>query len=159
MFRGSRYLGKILGYSFSPIKFHLSLLGSLASLITWRHLAATVGASRKRGGGETGGTKSLMAAVQPRPWLRALVNNNNKNNVLCHVCVIDKYDCTLISWNNTWTETKKKAVAQRRQTQASLTYFRSLDLAKLKSSPISSSSLLTLTTRLMDISARLHHSV
>jgi hypothetical protein len=24
MLRGSRYLGKILGYSFSPIKFHLS---------------------------------------------------------------------------------------------------------------------------------------
>jgi hypothetical protein len=50
MLRGSRHLGKILGYSFSPIKFHLSLLGSLAaSSRTWRHLAATVGTSRKQG--------------------------------------------------------------------------------------------------------------
>jgi hypothetical protein len=52
MLRGSRHLGKILGYSFSPIKFHISLLGSLASRRTWRHLAATVGTSRKRGGGD-----------------------------------------------------------------------------------------------------------
>jgi hypothetical protein len=42
MLRGSRHLGQTLGYSFSPInKFHLSLLGSLASRRTWRHLAAT----------------------------------------------------------------------------------------------------------------------
>jgi hypothetical protein len=50
MFPGSRHLGKILGYSFLPIKFHLSLLGSLASRGKWRHLAATVGTSRKREG-------------------------------------------------------------------------------------------------------------
>jgi hypothetical protein len=49
MFRGSRHLGKILGYSFSPIKFHLSPLESLASRT--RHLAATVGTSIKRGEG------------------------------------------------------------------------------------------------------------
>jgi hypothetical protein len=30
-------------------KFHLSLLGSLTSRRTWRHLAATVGTSRKQG--------------------------------------------------------------------------------------------------------------
>jgi hypothetical protein len=47
--RGSRHLGKILGYSFSSNKFHLSLLGSLASRRTWRHLAATVGTCRKQG--------------------------------------------------------------------------------------------------------------
>jgi hypothetical protein len=71
---GSRHLGTILGYSFSPVKFHLSLLGSLASLMTWRHLATTVGTSRKTAPG--GCTISLMAAVQPGPWLRALMNNN-----------------------------------------------------------------------------------
>jgi hypothetical protein len=70
MLPGSRHLGKILGYSFSPIKFHLSLLGSLASRRTWRHLAATVGTSRKQG----------VAAVQPEPWLRALITNNNNSN-------------------------------------------------------------------------------
>jgi hypothetical protein len=32
-----------------PLKFRLSLLGSLASRRTWRHLAATVGTSRKQG--------------------------------------------------------------------------------------------------------------
>jgi hypothetical protein len=31
-------------------KFHLSLLGSLASRKTWRHLAATVGTSKHTGG-------------------------------------------------------------------------------------------------------------
>jgi hypothetical protein len=34
---------------FLPIKFHLSLLGSLAVRSTWRHLAATVGTSKTRG--------------------------------------------------------------------------------------------------------------
>jgi len=47
--RGSRNLGKITG-TFLPTQFHLSLLGSLASLRAWRHLAAKVGASKKRGG-------------------------------------------------------------------------------------------------------------
>jgi hypothetical protein len=74
MLRGSRHLGKILGYSLSTIKFHLSLFGSLASLRTWRHLAATVGTSRKRG----------RQGVQKAEWLqcnlRALMNNNNNNN-------------------------------------------------------------------------------
>jgi hypothetical protein len=71
MFRGSRHLGKILGYSFSPIKFHLSLLGSLASLRTWRHLVATVGTSRKRGGGNRVYTKpngsNAIGALAPGP--------------------------------------------------------------------------------------------
>jgi hypothetical protein len=61
---------------FSPIKFHLSLLGSLASCRTWRHLAATVGTSKTKGW--QGSTTSLLkAAVQPGHWLRALIYNNN----------------------------------------------------------------------------------
>jgi hypothetical protein len=59
---------------FSPIKFHLSLLGSLVSHRTWRHLAATVGTSKTRR--EQGSTTSLKAAVQPGHWLRALIYNN-----------------------------------------------------------------------------------
>jgi hypothetical protein len=55
---------------FSPMKFHISLLGSLASRRTWRHLAATVGTSKTRG--EQGSTTSLKAVVQPGHWLRAL---------------------------------------------------------------------------------------
>ena len=46
---GSRNLGKITGQISRP-KFHLSLLGSLASLRTYRHLAAKVGTSK--GGGK-----------------------------------------------------------------------------------------------------------
>jgi hypothetical protein len=61
----------------SPVKFHLSLLGSLASRRTSRHLAATVGTSKTRG--EQGSTTSLKAAVQPGHWLRALIYNNNNN--------------------------------------------------------------------------------
>jgi hypothetical protein len=38
----------ILKTPFSP-KFHLSLLGALALLGTWRHLAAKVGTSKGRG--------------------------------------------------------------------------------------------------------------
>jgi hypothetical protein len=34
---------------FSPIKFHVSLLGSLASRRTWRHLAGTMGTFKTRG--------------------------------------------------------------------------------------------------------------
>jgi hypothetical protein len=66
----------------SPIKFHISLLGSLASRRTWRHLEATAGKSETRR--EQGSTTSLKAAVQPEPWLRALIynNNNNSNNKL-----------------------------------------------------------------------------
>ena len=47
--RGSRNLGKITGQLSRP-QFHLSLLGSLASLLTYRHLAAKVGTSK--GGGK-----------------------------------------------------------------------------------------------------------
>ena len=46
---GSRNLGKIIGQISRP-QFHLSLLGSLASLRTYRHLAAKVGTSK--GGGK-----------------------------------------------------------------------------------------------------------
>jgi hypothetical protein len=59
----------------SPIKFHLSLLGFLASRGTWRHLAAAVGTSKTRG--EQGSTTSQKAAVQSGYWLRALIYNNN----------------------------------------------------------------------------------
>ena len=45
---GSRNLGKITG-QISRSKFHLSLLGSLASLRTYRHLAAKVGTSKDVG--------------------------------------------------------------------------------------------------------------
>ena len=47
--RGSRNLGKIIGQISRP-QFHLSLLGSFASLRTYRHLAAKVGTSK--GGGK-----------------------------------------------------------------------------------------------------------
>ena len=46
--RGSRNLDKITGHISRP-QFHLSLLGSLASLRTYRHLSAKVGTSK---GGE-----------------------------------------------------------------------------------------------------------
>ena len=46
---GSRNLGKIAGHLSRP-QFHLSLLGSLMSLRTYRHLAAKVGTSK--GGGK-----------------------------------------------------------------------------------------------------------
>jgi hypothetical protein len=48
-FGGSRNLGKNTGKISRP-QFHLSLLGSLASLRTYSHLAAKVGASK--GGGK-----------------------------------------------------------------------------------------------------------
>ena len=48
---GCRNLGKITGQISRP-QFHLSLLGSLASLRTYRHLAAKVGTSK---GGESNG--------------------------------------------------------------------------------------------------------
>ena len=47
--RGSRNLGKITGHLSRP-QFHLSPLGSLASLRTYRHLVAKVGTSK--GGGK-----------------------------------------------------------------------------------------------------------
>ena len=47
--RGSRNLGKITGH-LSRQQFHLSLLGSLALLRTYRHLAVKVGTSK--GGGK-----------------------------------------------------------------------------------------------------------
>jgi hypothetical protein len=64
---------------FSPIKFHISLLGSLALRRTWRHLAATMGTSKTRG--EQGSTTSLKAAVQPGHWLWALIYNNNTSGM------------------------------------------------------------------------------
>jgi len=48
--RGSRNLGKITTGHISRPQFHLSLLGSLASLWTQRHVAAKVGTSK--GGGK-----------------------------------------------------------------------------------------------------------
>jgi hypothetical protein len=63
---------------FSPIKFHLSLLGSLVLRRTWRHLAATVGMSKTRG--EQGSITSLKAAVQPGHWLWAVIYYYNNNN-------------------------------------------------------------------------------
>ena len=48
--RGSRNLGKITTRHFSRPQFHLSLLGSLASLRMLRHVAAKVGTSK--GGGK-----------------------------------------------------------------------------------------------------------
>ena len=48
--RGSRNLGKITTGHLSRPQFHLSLLGSLASLRTQRHVAAKVGTSK--GGGK-----------------------------------------------------------------------------------------------------------
>ena len=47
--RGSQNVGKITGHLSRP-QFHLSLLGSPASLRTYRHLAAKVGTSK--GGGK-----------------------------------------------------------------------------------------------------------
>ena len=44
--RGSRNLGKIATGHISRPQFHLSLLGSLASLQTQRHVAAKVGKSK-----------------------------------------------------------------------------------------------------------------
>jgi hypothetical protein len=62
---------------FSPIKFHILLLGSLALRRTRRHLAATMETSKTRG--EQGSTTSLRAAVHLGHWLWALIyNNNNK---------------------------------------------------------------------------------
>ena len=50
--RGSRNLGNIIGHISRP-QFHLSLLGSLASLRTYRHLAGKAGTSN--GGGKAMG--------------------------------------------------------------------------------------------------------
>ena len=69
---GSRNLGKITGHISRP-QFHLSLLGSLASLRTYRHVAAKVGTSR--GGGKQWQTtpKNLprmqCARAIPVTWL------------------------------------------------------------------------------------------
>jgi hypothetical protein len=43
-----RHFGKITGHHSRP-QFHLLLLGALALLGTWRHLAAKVGTSKGRG--------------------------------------------------------------------------------------------------------------
>ena len=70
--RGSRNLCKITGYLSHP-HFHLSLLGSLTSLRTYRHLVAKVGTSK--GGGKQWQTtpKNLprmhCARATPVTWL------------------------------------------------------------------------------------------
>ena len=70
--RGSRNLGKIIGQIYRP-QFHLSLLGSLASLRTYRHLAAKVGTSK--GGGKQWQTtpknlpRTQCARAIPVAWL------------------------------------------------------------------------------------------
>ena len=70
--RGSRNLGKINGHLSRP-QFHLSLLGSLASLRTYRHLAAKVGTS-KDGGKQWQTTPKNLPRMQcaraiPVTWL------------------------------------------------------------------------------------------
>jgi hypothetical protein len=78
MLRGSQHLGKILGYSFSPIK-----VPPLAAWIS--RVAKDVETSGGDSGNfyKTGCTISLMAAVHPEPWLRALITTttNNNNNI------------------------------------------------------------------------------
>ena len=59
---GSRNLGKITGQLSLP-QFHLSLLGSLASLRTCRHLAAKVGTSK-------GGGKQLQTTPKNLPRMQ-----------------------------------------------------------------------------------------
>ena len=71
--RGSRNLVQNYRTNFSPTKFHLSLLGSLASLRTYRHLAAKVGTS-KGGGKQWQTTPKNMPRMQcvraiPVTWL------------------------------------------------------------------------------------------
>ena len=61
--RGSRNLGKITGQISRP-QFHLSLLGSLASLRTYRHLAAKVGTSK--GGGKQWQTTPKNLPTTPK---------------------------------------------------------------------------------------------
>jgi hypothetical protein len=70
--RGSRNLGKITGIISRP-QFHLSLVGSLASLRTYRHLAVKVGTSK--GGGKQRQTtlknvpRMQCARAIPVTWL------------------------------------------------------------------------------------------
>ena len=59
--RGSRNLGKITGHLSLP-QFHLQLLGSLASLRTYRHLAAKVGTSK-------GGEKQWQTTPKNRKFI------------------------------------------------------------------------------------------
>ena len=59
---GSRNLGKITGQISRP-QFHLSLLGSLASLRTYRHLAAKVGKSK-------GGRKQWQTTPKHLPGMQ-----------------------------------------------------------------------------------------
>ena len=64
---GSRNLGKITGQLSRP-HFHLSLLGSLASLRTYRHLVAKVGTSK---GGESNGKlppRTCPGCSVPEPY-------------------------------------------------------------------------------------------
>ena len=63
--RGSRNLGKITRQISRP-HFHLSLLGSLASLRTYRHLAAKVGTSK--GGGKQWQTTPKYLPRMPEPY-------------------------------------------------------------------------------------------
>ena len=62
--RGSQNLGKITGQISRP-QFHLSLLGSLASLRTYRHLAANVGTSK-------GGRKQWQTTLKNLPRMQCV---------------------------------------------------------------------------------------
>jgi hypothetical protein len=70
MLRGSRHLGTILGYSFSPIKVP--------------PLAATVGTLENRV------YNKPNAAVQPEPWLRALITNLQSNTSFYSIQYVSK---------------------------------------------------------------------
>ena len=62
---GSRNLGKITGHLSRP-QFHLSLLGFLASLRTYRHLAAKMGTSK--GGGKQTTPRTCPGCSVPEPY-------------------------------------------------------------------------------------------
>jgi hypothetical protein len=94
MLRGSRHLGKILGYSFSPIKFHLSLLGSLASHRTWRHLAATAGTSRKQGVNKPN-VCSATGALAPGPDYQQQQQNKKREVARHDINLLNPTGCVM----------------------------------------------------------------
>ena len=63
----SRNLGKITGHICRP-QFHLSLLGSLASLRTCRHLAAKVGTSKGWGNNGNLPPRTYPGCSVPEPY-------------------------------------------------------------------------------------------
>jgi hypothetical protein len=88
-----RNFGKITGHHPRP-QFHLSLLGALALLGTWRHLAATVGTSKGRGMQWQTTPKTCPECSMPEPYRspdwtlvpaetgpRLNTNTNNNNTV------------------------------------------------------------------------------